>query len=113
MNDYKDLKMNEYQALAQVTAGAGGDGEKRLMVAALGLTGEAGEFADQVKKKVAHGHTISLEEMADELGDVLWYIAEAASSLGLTLDDIAAGNVVKLAIRYPEGFSQERSINRD
>lgn len=108
-----NFSLNEYQHLAGRTAGAGGDGERRLIVAALGLAGEAGEFANLVKKLTAHGHAISDETLADELGDVLWYLAEAASTRGLDLAQIARENIAKLERRYPEGFSQERSINRD
>jgi NTP pyrophosphatase (non-canonical NTP hydrolase) len=106
------LTVDEYQSLAARTAGAGGEGERRLIIAALGLAGEAGEFANMVKKLAAHGHDISPEKLADELGDILWYTAEAASAIGLSLGDIAQLNVDKLRQRYPEGFSQERSINR-
>jgi len=106
------LTFTRYQKLAQRTAGAGGDGERRLMVAALGLAGEAGEFANLVKKRIAHGHPITAAELADELGDVLWYLAEAASAIGVPLEQIAQENVGKLRRRYPDGFSPERSINR-
>ncbi|MBU0512213.1 MAG: nucleoside triphosphate pyrophosphohydrolase family protein [Chloroflexi bacterium] len=107
------LTLNEYQNLAVRTSGAGGNGERRLIIAALGLTGEAGEFANMVKKLTAHGHDISPETLAEELGDVLWYLAEAASACGIDLGSIAQQNVEKLRRRYPEGFSQERSINRE
>jgi len=108
------LTLTQYQEYAQRTAGAGGNGERRLIIAALGLAGEAGEFANLVKKRTAHGHTdITPEILADELGDILWYVAEAASSVGLDLGDIAQANVEKLRKRYPEGFSQERSIHRE
>lgn len=107
------LTLDEYQKLASRTAGAGGDGERRLIIAALGLAGEAGEFANKVKKLIAHGHTdITNETLGDELGDVLWYLAEAATACGLSLGEIAQSNVGKLRKRYPQGFSQERSINR-
>lgn len=108
------LTLSEYQELAQRTAGAGGDGERRLIIAALGLAGEAGEFANLVKKRTAHGHKdITPELFADELGDVLWYVAEAAALIGLDLGDVAQQNVKKLRKRYPEGFSEARSINRE
>ncbi len=107
------LTFQKYQQLAQRTSGAGGDDkERRLMVAALGLAGEAGEFANLVKKRLAHGHPITAAELADELGDVLWYLAEAASAIGMPLEQIAQENVDKLRRRYPDGFSSERSINR-
>lgn len=108
------LSMDEYQRLAARTAGAGGEGERRLVVAALGLAGEAGEFANKVKKLTAHGHQdINASVLGDELGDVLWYVAEAATACGLDLSQIAAENIRKLRQRYPDGFNQERSINRD
>ena len=106
------LTLDRYQALAKRSAGAGGDGERRLMVAALGLAGEAGEFANLVKKMTAHGHTYDPDALKDELGDVLWYLAEAATASGLNLSVIAQENVDKLIKRYPEGFSQENSVNR-
>ncbi|HEY61390.1 MAG TPA: HD domain-containing protein [Anaerolineae bacterium] len=116
-NDKKNMKnkleMNQYQELASRTSGAGGNGERRLIIAALGLAGEAGEFANKVKKRTAHGHNITNESLADELGDVLWYLAEAATACGLNLDDVASNNIQKLSNRYPDGFSSERSINRE
>ncbi len=108
----KNLSLDEYQSLASRTAGAGGEGQQRLIIAALGLAGEAGEFANMVKKLTAHGHEISPEILADELGDVMWYVAEAATAIGVSLGQIGDTNVAKLRKRYPEGFSQERSINR-
>lgn len=107
------LSMDEYQKLAARSAGAGKEGDRRQIIAALGLAGEAGEFANIVKKMTAHGHPITSEELADELGDVLWYLAEAATACELSLNHIAATNIEKLRKRYPEGFSHERSINRE
>jgi NTP pyrophosphatase (non-canonical NTP hydrolase) len=57
-----------------------------------------------VKKAAWHGKPIDPATMQDELGDVLWYLADIASHLGLSLDDIAAGNIDKLHRRYPDGF---------
>ena len=106
------LTFEKYQALANRSSGAGGDGEKRLIVSALGLAGEAGEFANLVKKMTAHGHDFDPDALMDELGDVLWYLAEAATATGISLETIASHNVEKLIKRYPEGFSEEKSINR-
>jgi NTP pyrophosphatase (non-canonical NTP hydrolase) len=106
------MTLDNYQSLADRSSGAGGDGDRRLIVSALGLAGEAGEFANLVKKMTAHGHEFDPEALKDELGDVLWYLAEAATSAGLSLNAIALQNVDKLLKRYPEGFSQENSINR-
>ncbi len=79
---------------------------------ALGLTGEAGEVADLIKKHIGHGHPLDKTKTAKELGDDFWYIAVLACRIGYTLEDIARMNVAKLMARYPEGFSSERSINR-
>ncbi|MCD6425234.1 MAG: nucleoside triphosphate pyrophosphohydrolase family protein [Anaerolineales bacterium] len=108
----ESLTLNRYQSLANRSSGAGGEGDQRLVVSALGLAGEAGEFANLVKKMTAHGHPFDPESLKDELGDVLWYLAEAATAVGLNLEDIASQNVDKLIKRYPEGFSEEHSINR-
>ncbi len=106
------LTLERYQTLANRSSGAGGEGEKRLVVSALGLAGEAGEFANLVKKMTAHGHEFDPGSLMDELGDVLWYLAEAATASGLSLESIAHHNVEKLIKRYPDGFSEEMSIKR-
>ena len=51
--------------------------------------------------------------MAEELGDVCWYVAEMASGLGLPLEEIMAQNIEKLRKRYPDGFDAERSVHRE
>ena len=80
---------------------------------ALGLAGETGEVIERVKKQVYHGHTPDVGGLVGELGDVLWYLAGLCSAYGLTLSDVANANIAKLQARYPDGFSAERSINRD
>lgn len=67
---------------------------------------------DALKKWIGHGHELNLTEVEKELGDILWYVAEIATTLELRLDQIAEKNADKLAARYPEGFSEERSKNR-
>jgi NTP pyrophosphatase (non-canonical NTP hydrolase) len=106
------ITLEKYQILANRSSGAGGEGNQRLIVSALGLAGEAGEFANLVKKMTAHGHKFDPTALKDELGDVLWYLAEAATAAGLSLDEIASENVDKLLKRYPDGFSEADSINR-
>ncbi|MCB6990620.1 nucleoside triphosphate pyrophosphohydrolase family protein [bacterium 210820-DFI.6.38] len=70
----------------------------------LGLTGEAGEVADLVKKGIFHEKGINIDHLKKELGDVLWYIAMICYSLGISLDDVMQTNVDKLIARYPDGF---------
>lgn len=107
------IYLSEYQILAGKTGGAYGKGNQRVIQATLGLVGEAGEFANLIKKKYAHGHPIRLSELAVELGDIMWYLAEIASALGLSLVDIARANIQKLKRRYPQGFSKNASENRE
>lgn len=118
MDERDPMTLNAYQRAASRTGGSDlqpGNTLKGLSCAALGLTGEAGEVADIVKKVVHHRHPLdeaTRAKLVKELGDVLWYIAHAANVLEISLDDIAHANVEKLRKRYPDGFSSERSINR-
>ena len=105
--------LDEYQRLALRTAGAFPTTEEALKCWALGVTGEAGEIADLVKKGLYHGHGIDRAKLAKEVGDELWYVAVLAHALGFTLAEVAQMNVDKLRARYPEGFSEERSRNRE
>jgi NTP pyrophosphatase (non-canonical NTP hydrolase) len=104
------MNLNEYQELALRTAGD--RGKDQLSYLALGLSGESGEFADAIKKIVYHGHPMDRESLKHELGDVLWYLALLADELGMTLNDVAASNIEKLKNRYPDGYSDHRSLNR-
>lgn len=88
------------------------DWNKALLNAGLGLAGEAGEVVDHLKKHLFHKHTLDEVKLVKELGDLLWYIAEAGYALGVPLETIATENIAKLRARYPDGFSSERSINR-
>ena len=117
MNETKDLVTNidVYQKLAQRTVNKEKSEPDRFIAAALGLTGEAGEFADLVKKIMYHDHEVTAEvyeELLKELGDVMWYIAEACTVLCVCMSTVAALNIMKLKERYPEGFSPEASQAR-
>jgi len=87
--------------------------DKLLGIFCLGLTGEAGETADLVKKFIGHGHALDDDKLMNELGDTLWYLAVIADMMGYSLEDIAKRNIEKLKSRYPDGFDEERSINRE
>jgi NTP pyrophosphatase (non-canonical NTP hydrolase) len=105
------MDANEYQALALRTA-PNIAAIERLTNAALGLSGEAGEFADAVKKARYQGHDLDVANLANELGDIAWYVALACESLGLSLGDVMHGNIEKLQRRYPDGFSTAASVAR-
>lgn len=106
------MTLNEYQALAQRTSNTTTKNDG-LFNAMLGLSGEVGELADHVKKHLFQGHEFSKEHMIEEAGDVLWYLAELAHALDVSLEVFAQANIQKLRTRYPVGFDSERSINRD
>ena len=106
------MEMNEYQKLAQRTSSHQLLSSK-IENGILGLCGESGECADLYKKYIYQGHAFDREAMKIELGDVLWYCAELAAGLGVTLEEVAAGNIEKLRKRYPDGFATERSVNRE
>lgn len=103
----------EYQNKAEVTMKKNRDMKTSLCDYGLGITGESGEVADIIKKGVFHGHTFDKEELINELGDVLWYVSAIASTIDISLDVIANTNINKLKNRYPEGFEESRSINRE
>lgn len=105
------MQLNEYQRLAERTAN-NIEWENRLVNFSLGVSGEAGEFANLVKKIKYHGHKYDREKLKEELGDILWYVAALATTICCDLDDVAKFNITKLRCRYPEGFSEERSRNR-
>ena len=104
---------NEYQTLAITTMNPNLTTEQMLTNGVMGLCGEAGECCDIMKKHLFQGHDLNREKLVDELGDVAWYLAETAHALGVGLEDILIHNIEKLKKRYPDGFSAEKSINRE
>lgn len=86
--------------------------EGRLLNAALGLAGEAGEVAELVKKGMFHGHKLNPSDLGEELGDLLWYVAMMCTVLGIDLETVMQANLDKLRKRYPDGFTPEASRRR-
>ena len=78
--------------------------KERQLNATLGVAGEAGEFADLMKKVHFHGVPVDRDKVLKELGDVLYYVTIAAYEHGFDLEDVAIANNKKLAARYPSGF---------
>ena len=93
-----------------------GSNINRLTTAAVGISAEGGEFMEIVKKMVFQGkpwNADNREHLIIELGDVLWYVAQACMALEVSFDDVVAGNVEKLKKRYPGGeFDVYHSENR-
>lgn len=103
------MEANEYQLLAAKTAGD----HDMIDYAILGIGGEAGELLDLQKKWKHHGHPYDRKKFLLELGDLCWYIAMYATAHGFLLSEVMEENIKKLQKRYPEGFTSERSINRN
>jgi NTP pyrophosphatase (non-canonical NTP hydrolase) len=90
---------------------------ERLLTASVGMCAEAGEFTEVVKKIVFQGKPVTEENLFHlkrELGDIMWYVAQACMGLDVSLEEVIQMNFEKLSARYPEGsFSIERSENRE
>ena len=105
---YAMLDFNDYQKIAQTTAIY--PREYRITYPDLGLVGEAGEVANKVKQFIRAGEDIMpyywQEQLASEIGDVLWYCAALASDLDISLSVIAKQNKDKLEARLKKGTIQ-------
>ena len=111
--DVKPYTPYDYQTAAGRTMDYMLSTNGRLLEGLVGVNSEAGEALDIWKKYEFHKHDLDKKAIALELGDVLWYLTEAAGALGYSLEDIMKMNIEKLNKRYPEGFDPERSKNRE
>ncbi len=111
----------DFVALADRLVELDGEGAniERLTTAGVGLAAESGEFLEIVKKMVFQGkpwNDANREHLIIELGDVMWYVAQACMALGVSFEDVVRGNVKKLEKRYPSGsfdifYSENRAEN--
>ena len=106
------MTVNEYQRHAMATLNPELNKRDVLINSVMGLCGESGEAIDIVKKWMAQGHQLDKAHLAKELGDIAWYLAEAATALDLPLEEIFQANLDKLKKRYPEGFDSAKSLTR-
>lgn len=104
------MTCNDYQKDALRTVSD--DKSAQLMEGLIGLSSEAGECLDILKKFLYQGHELDRGHLAEELGDVAWYLTVTADAIGYYLEDILARNVEKRMDRYPNGFNSDRSVNR-
>lgn len=106
------MNFYEYQKKAMRTANMGLSDNEQLVNAALGLAGEAGELANEVKKWMYQGHDFDKAKIINEGGDLAWYLALLCQSMGVDMEDMVQYNLDKLMKRYPEAFSPNHSIER-
>ena len=105
------MNMNEYQELAARTINKTLYPEQQAYHALHGMVGEIGEL-HSLYQKCYQGHSTNREHLKKELGDLLWFVAEYATGMGWTLEEVAQTNIDKLRARYPEGFEAEKSLHR-
>lgn len=111
------MQFNEYQELASRTEkmpDLTGQAliEYRLNHHTLGVTSESGELAGATKKTIIYGKPIDYQNIMEEVGDIMWYLAGLANSLGFTLQQAAFYNIMKLKERYPEKYTDEAAAAR-
>lgn len=90
-----------------------GPDKVRMLHAALGMTTEAAEVLDLLKKHLYYGKALDPQYLCEELGDLMWYMALMLDAAGLDLDTVLSANVAKLRARYPERFTPEQAIQRN
>lgn len=123
-NEYQDLAMRTFDGKARKRLDApigvynvdhqqlGEIDIPALINGVLGLTGEAGEVSDLVKKGIFHEKGLDMDHIKKEVGDVCWYIALICKACCFDLDSVLEANVEKLKNRYPDGFDVERANHR-
>jgi len=86
--------------------------DRKLAMLGLGVSCEASEVADVLKKIIFQGHEFNKEELVKELGDLEWYVTHLKETLDISSDYVRLKNIEKLKERYPQGFFEKDSINR-
>ncbi len=119
------MEFDEYQRRSQETDQKPGSGDEAIIVPLLGLVGEAGTLQAEFKKRLRDGdaHARFTEQVAEELGDILWYVSNVAFKVGMSMDDIAGKNLVKTRERwlrskgpralFDEGYESHERLPRE
>ncbi len=89
------------------------DGLKRLLHAGIGLSTEAGEFLDALKKHIFYGKELDRVNLKEEIGDLFWYLAIACDELGVDFEPLMETNIKKLKARYGDKFTAAAAQKRD
>lgn len=85
----------------------------RLLHAGMGLCTEAGEFLDALKKSIFYNKQLDITNLAEEVGDIFWYIAVALDEIGVDFETLMDNNLEKLKARYPHKFNSDNAVNRN
>lgn len=108
----KKMDIKEFQNKATRTINHDLTTEQLISNMCMGISGESGEVIDIIKKHLYQGHELNKEHLTEELGDVMFYITNLATLLGIDMQDVLKNNIDKLLKRYPNGFDINKSINR-
>ena len=109
----KDAIKTESTDFSSMDTRLGEDGTKRLLHAGIGLSTEAGEFLDALKKHIFYGKELDRVNLAEEMGDMFWYLAIACDELGVEFESLMERNIEKLKARYGEKFSEQSAEARN
>ena len=105
------MRMDEYQTMAARTINTELQPVEMILHALHGMSAEIGEIHG-IYQKSYQGHEVNEDDLKKELGDLCWFVAEYCTAKGWELEDVLHMNINKLRGRYPQGFSEERSIHR-
>ena len=89
------------------------DANEDLLHATMGISTEAGELLDVVKKHIFYGKPLDIHNIHEEIGDILWYVSILLEWSGATYEEVMETNIDKLRVRYPEKFSSDKALKRD
>lgn len=106
------MDINEFQRRSIRTLNNDLTWEEQVSNMIMGLAGESGEIADHIKKVFYQGHELNRKHLAEEIGDLMFYIVNLSTLYDLSMENILDYNIEKLKKRYKNGFTSEESINR-
>jgi NTP pyrophosphatase (non-canonical NTP hydrolase) len=108
------MQVKQYQHEVLRTVPTSMSVKDKLTNFSMGLAGEAGELIDILKKHIFQGHCLEdKSKIKEELSDCFWYLANLANVLEIDLEEVMDLNIEKLKKRYPNGFEERRSVNRE
>lgn len=87
-------------------------GQLRLLHSVMGLSGEVGETTDAVKKHILYNKPLDVDNIKEEAGDILWYLALLLDEVGTSFEEVMQMNHDKLEKRYPSGFTEKAAVER-
>lgn len=113
MNYLKEQERTESKDFESIKKRLSKEDTIRLLHAGMGLTTESGEFVDVLKKHIFYGKSIDLVNLAEEAGDIFWYLSIVCNVLGVSFESVQEKNIAKLRARYPEKFTEVNAEVRD